>query len=207
MNHNFKDITGEKFGRLTVKGYSHSKNKAFWVCKCECGNTVVVSGDKLRRGVTKSCGCIQEEHRRCGFHKHHGMTDSPIYTTWINMRRRCGNKSDKNYGGRGISVCKEWEQFEPFYEWAMSAGYKDGLSIERIDVNGNYCPENCKWIPLSKQLLNQRRNHRITAFGKCQTIKEWSDETGIKYDTIERRINRYGWDAERAVSVKPHKRG
>ena len=113
----------------------------------------------------------------------------------------------KNYGGRGIRVCDEWkDDFEPFMKWAQENGYKEGLSIERIDVNGNYEPSNCKWITPKEQYLNRTDSHLITAFGKTQTIKEWADESGLKYNTIERRINQYGWTAEEAVTVKPHKR-
>lgn len=211
MNHNFKDMTGQRFGRLTVKEYSHIGNggKAYWLCVCDCGNETTVSGDKLRQGWTKSCGCLQREHLG-DYRRTHGKTDTKIYIIWTNMRSRCQYKKNSmyyNYGGRGISVCEEWQRFEPFYEWAIANGYKEGLSLERIDVDGNYEPSNCKWIPLKDQSLNQRRSHLITAFGKTQTIKEWADESGIKYDTIERRINQYGWSAERAVSVLPHHRG
>ena len=126
------------------------------------------------------------------------------------MKHRCNDPKNmmyKNYGGRGIKVCDEWlNSFDAFDTWAESAGYVEGLSIERIDVNGNYEPSNCKWITKKQQYLNRTDSHRITAFGKTQTIKEWSDETGIKYDTIERRINQYGWTPERAVTERPWKR-
>ena len=205
-----KDLTGQKFGRLTVESYSHKdKNgKSFWKCKCTCGGEKTVSGDKLKRGNTQSCGCLQREARGKSL-RTHGMTETKLYTAWLNMKSRCTRKSNMmyhNYGGRGISFCKEWEDFNTFKEWAKKAGYKEGLSLERIDVNGNYEPGNCKWIPLSEQSLNQRRSHHVTAFGKTQTIKEWSDESGIKYDTIERRINCYGWDPEDAVSIPPRGR-
>ena len=108
------------------------------------------------------------------------------------------------YGAKGIRVCEEWHSFEKFAEWALSHGYNDTLTIERIDYSKDYCPENCKWIPKQEQYLNRSDSHLVTAYGKTQTIKEWSDETGIKYDTIERRINAYGWSAEKAVSIKPH---
>lgn len=211
MNKNFKDINGQKFGMLTVISFAEiRRGKAFWNCKCKCGNTSIVAGDKLRSGRTKSCGCLQTKHRKEGIHKTHGMTNTKIYTIWSNMRSRCmykGNSMYRNYGGRGITVCDEWLQFENFQLWAITSGYSEGLSLERIDVNGNYEPDNCKWIPLCEQSLNQRRSHMVEAFGKTQTIREWADVTGISYDTIERRLNAYGWDAEKAVSVKPHKRG
>ena len=205
-----KDMTGKKIGRLTVVAYSHigAGGKAYWECKCECGNTCVISGDKLRRGHTKSCGCLQRKMRKEGNHKTHGMSNTRIYRIWANMNERCSNPNSDmyyNYGGRGITVCEDWKKPENFISWANKTGYKDGLSIERIDVNGNYQPSNCKWITPKEQSLNQRRSHFLTAFGKTQTIKEWADETGIKYDTIERRVNQYKWSAEDAVS-KPVRR-
>lgn len=126
------------------------------------------------------------------------------------MKRRCldpNNTMYKNYGGRGIRVCPEWlSGFEQFREWSEVTGYTEGLSIERIDVNGNYEPSNCKWIEKEKQYLNRTDSHYITAFGRTMTLKEWADESGLKYDTIERRINQYNWDPEKAVTIKPHKK-
>ena len=204
------DLKGQTFGRLTVISFSHKdkRGKFFWNCKCICGKEKVIRGEKLRSGNTRSCGCLQREVRGKAKRKH-GMTNSKLYTIWLNMKSRCrypGNTMYHNYGGRGIKYCDEWNDFEEFKTWAENAGYKEGLSLERIDVDGNYEPENCKWIPISQQSLNQRRSHRVTAFGKTQTIKEWADESGIKYDTIERRINCYGWSPEEAVSVPPHGR-
>lgn len=206
-----KNIINERFGKLVAIEYAglDARGEATWKCKCDCGNYTVSTGYKLRSGHTKSCGCIQEKHRKEGFHKSHGMTDTKLYIIWCNMKRRCYSKINnmyQNYGGRGIRVCDEWlSGFEPFMKWAMDAGYKDGLSLERIDVNGNYEPNNCTWITKKDQYLNRTDSHKVTAFGKTQTIKEWSDETGIKYDTIERRLNAYGWSAEDAVSKKPQK--
>ena len=138
------------------------------------------------------------------------MTDSRLYTAWLNMRSRCysvNNIMYQNYGGRGICVCDEWRNsFENFMSWANGNGYQEGLTLERINVDGNYEPSNCTWITKTEQYLNRTDSHKITAFGKTQTIKEWSDESGLKYDTIERRINQYGWSAEEAVTIKPHQR-
>jgi len=211
MNHNFKDLTGKKFGMLTVESfaYTNKARKAYWDCLCDCGERKVVAGDKLRGGRTKSCGCLQNKLRKDGSnHRTHGMTNTKLYTVWCNMKARCysvNNDMFYNYGKRGISVCEEWKNsFENFLKWAIDSGYVEGLSIERIDVDGNYEPANCTWVPLKKQSLNQRRSHKITAFGKTMTIKEWADETGLKYDTIERRINQYGWTAEDALTIEPH---
>lgn len=206
-----KDITGQRFGLLTVieNVGKDKRGEAIWLCRCDCGNETTTTGYKLRSGWTKSCGCLQTAQRKKGFNKRHGMTDTKLYTIWQNMKRRCYDKNNimfSHYGGRGICVCSEWlSRFETFAEWAKLTGYVEGLSIERIDVNGNYEPSNCKWIEKQKQYLNRTDSHQITAFGKTQTIKEWADESGLKYDTIERRINQYGWNAEDAVSIKPHK--
>jgi len=205
------DITNQRFGKLVVvsKHHQDKRQEWFWECKCDCGNTKIVSGYKLRSGNTKSCGCLQKEVRNAGLHKSHGMSDTRLYTTWLNMKHRCYYKKNAMYyayGAKGIRVCNDWFDFENFAEWALSHGYADDLTIERIDYTKDYCPENCKWIPMTDQYLNRSDSHLVTAFGKTQTIKEWSAETGIKYDTIERRLNAYGWSAEEAVSVKPHKK-
>lgn len=206
-----KDMSGKKFGRLTAVEYSHSDKygKAFWLCLCDCGNTAIVSGDKLRREKTKSCGCLQAEKRRMGIHRTHGLSETRLYSIWCNMKARCNNPkvdSFKYYGAKGITVCDSWRKFENFFKWANETGYNDGLTIERIDVNGDYKPENCKWIKPEEQSLNKTNSHHLTISGNKKTIKEWSSESGIKYDTIERRINAYGWSAESAVTVPPYRK-
>lgn len=202
MNRDIKDETGNKYGKLTVISFHHSKNKAYWLCSCECGNKTIVSGDKLRRGYTKSCGCLKNSGNS---RRTHGKTNDRIYYEWCNMKSRCLNPKNimySNYGGRGITLCDSWKTFQNFYSWALSSGYTDELTLERIDVNKGYSPENCSWIPRSRQYFNRTDNHFITAFGKTQTIKEWADETGLKYDTIHARIKYYGWSAEKALTTK-----
>lgn len=207
-----KDMTGQRFGLLTVVRLSgkDKRGEMIWECLCDCGNTTFTVGNRLRSGKTKSCGCLQRKHRKEGFNRKHGMTDSRLYTAWLNMRNRCysvNNIMYQNYGGRGICVCDEWRNsFENFMSWANGNGYQEGLTLERINVDGNYEPSNCTWITKTEQYLNRTDSHKITAFGKTQTIKEWSSESGLKYDTIERRINQYGWSAEEAVTIKPHQR-
>ena len=204
------DITGQRFGRLVVirEDGKDKRGEYYWICRCDCGNEKRVSSYKLRSGNTQSCGCLQNEMIKNGLHKTHGMSNDKLYIIWLNMKHRCNDPNNDmyaNYGGRGIKVCDKWLQgFESFMQWAFDAGYKNGLSIERIDVNGNYEPANCKWVTKKQQYLNRTDTHRLTAFGKTQTIKEWAEETGLKYDTIERRINQYGWSAEDAVTIKPH---
>lgn len=205
MNHCFKNEKGNRFGRLVAISFEVKNGKAYWLCKCDCGNTKVVAGDKLRSGNTVSCGCYQKECRGKG-KRTHGMTDSRLYYEWSNMKSRCLNPKNimySNYGARGITVCEDWKDFLNFAKWSESNGYSESLTLERIDVNGNYCPENCCWIPRKEQCLNRTDSHKITAFGKTQTIKEWSDETGLKYDTIHARIQYYGWSAEEALTKPP----
>lgn len=206
------DMTGKTYGKLTVieKDHQDGRGEWYWKCKCECGNEKVVSGYKLRSGNTSSCGCLQTALRQHGTHRTHGMTNTRIYNIWSNMKARCTNPKCYEYhayGGKGIRVCDDWLRFENFYSWATSHGYADGLTIDRVDVNGNYCPNNCRWVSQKEQALNRTDNHLVTAFGKTKTIKEWSVESGINYDTIERRLNAYHWTPDRAVSEPVHYRG
>lgn len=160
------DITGLKFGRLTA---IHVTDKRYdggrvWLCVCDCGNTVEVSAKLLKRGNNKSCGCYKRDqikranttHGACvGYKRKH------LYRSWNSMINRCNcisQLSYKHYGGRGITVCDEWKTFDAFNKWAMENGYQENLSIERIDVNGNYCPDNCTWIPLKDQNKNRRNS-------------------------------------------------
>ena len=141
----------------------------------------------------------------------HGMSDSKIYSCWCEMKKRCYNKNNKrynNYGGRGIKVCSEWkDSFESFYRWAMENGYEDSLSIDRIDVNGDYCPSNCRWATSVEQTRNTTRNHYVTAFGETKTIVEWSETFGISQGVIKDRLNKLHWSPEEAVSHKVLKIG
>lgn len=190
-----KDLTGQRFGRLTVikrvpnKPYSE---QACWECLCDCGNTITTVGYSLRSGQTNSCGCYYKEIRGTTF-KTHGLKHTRIYYIWCSMKERCytpSNNSYKNYGARGIKVCDEWQKFEPFYEWAMSHGYSEDLSIDRIDVNGNYCPENCRWSTKKVQANNTRSNHYVTRDGETHTVTEWCEILGISRSTVVKRIGK-----------------
>jgi hypothetical protein len=141
----------------------------------------------------------------------HGGTGTRLYEIWCCMKKRCYNPKDKrfkNYGGRGITVCDEWKNdYLTFKLWATSNGYQDDLTIDRISVDGNYCPENCRWATAKEQMRNTTRNHFVTAFGETKTIAEWSENTGIHPDVIKDRLNKLHWTPEEAVSIKTLKIG
>ena len=211
----FKDLTGMTFGRLTViKDTKKRKHGSIvWECECQCGNIVEATTDCLSGSKTKSCGCLHKELRpqicKRTFTTH-GQTKTKLYWVWQGIKRRCYSKKDKqykDYGGRGISMTTEWKNdFCAFQKWAIQNGYKKGLTIERIDVNGNYEPNNCTWIPLRKQNMNRRTTHFLTYNEKTMSITEWANETGIPRKTISQRINNYGWSIERALTTKVRNR-
>jgi hypothetical protein len=154
------DLTGQRFGRLTV--IRQAENDKFgnicWWCRCDCGKEKAISGHHLRAGQSTSCGCVRIRRRK------HGDAGSKLYQVWANMKQRCLNSRNKRYkdwGGRGITVCKEWlESYDKFKAWAISSGYREGLSIDRIDNDGDYCPDNCRWATASEQRRNQRPKKR-----------------------------------------------
>lgn len=192
MRSTYIDITGQKFGRLTAEYMFRENGRVKWHCSCECGGQIDALGAELRLGKPKSCGCLKiERTKECT--TTHGMSNSRIYRTWFGMKKRClspNDKAYKHYGGRGISICDEWMDFQKFYDWSMENGYTDELTIERIDVNGNYCPENCKWIPFKEQAYNKRTNRLITYKGETKTMKEWSEEYGIRMSVIHERLKK-----------------
>jgi len=206
----FKDLTGKRFGRLTVKNLDHKEkvkngSKIYWYCTCECGQSAIVRADHLTRNITNSCGCLEKENIKNNVLPKHGQSNTKLYFVWNSMRQRCRNYKTinyKNYGEKGITYCKEWEEFEPFYDWALKNGYREGLSIDRIDVNGNYEPSNCRWVTMKIQQNNRSNNRLIEWNGKQQTVSQWSDELGISYKTIESRINTYGWSVEKTLTTK-----
>lgn len=164
------DFTGEKFGRLTaVNRAENDKNgSARWKCICDCGNHTIVAARDLKRGHTTSCGCLFDEIVKDGITKRHGEKGTRLYTMWQNMKIRCTYASHPFfycYGGRGITVCREWaENYEVFRDWALTHGYKDDLTIDRIDVDGNYEPGNCRFATWKEQANNKQRNRKEQAW-------------------------------------------
>ena len=201
------NLLGQKFGMLTVikRGENDKNNHTTWICKCDCGNIKQISANNLRTDKSKSCGCRVKESARKRFSTH-GETKTRLYKIWAEMKSRCYNPystSYKNYGARGITVDVVWkDDFISFKNWAIENGYSDELTIDRIDVNGNYEPSNCRWATYEQQANNKRNNHLITYNNETHTIAEWSRITNIKYDTIERRINRSKWSVEKALTYK-----
>lgn len=204
----FEDLTGRRFGRLTVlsRGDDYVSPKGYrnttWNCLCDCGNHVNVRGCNIRNGVSRSCGCIRVDHPN---RLTHGMNGTRIYGIWKGMKDRCLNErseSYKDYGGRGVTIFEDWlNSFESFYNWALQSGYRDDLSIDRIDVNGNYEPSNCRWSTADVQANNKRNNHLLTYEGRTQTISQWAKELGIHSGKIKDRINKCGWSVERTLTT------
>ena len=180
---------GQRFGRLTAIAY-HGKdahNNKLWFCECDCGNVKIARGERLIAGKTRSCGCIVREGIQ---QSTHGGSKTPLYSKWLGMRARCYRKANDHYqyyGGRGLGMCKDWQDFAVFRDWAHSHGYDDGLSIERRDNDKGYSPDNCTWIPLADQAKNKRTNLRITIGCETKIAAEWARVCGVRDYVIYQR--------------------
>ena len=189
-------MLGKRFGRLTViefAGISKTR-KAMWICQCDCGTiTNPIAGYRLRGGATKSCGCYKRDLLIERSTKHN-LCHTRIYRIYSLMKDRCHSPNAEKYhryGGRGIRVCDEWlNSFEAFYEWSMANGYREDLTIDRIDNDGNYEPSNCRWATNEEQANNRGHHILLEINGETKTIAQWSKETGLKYRTIHARYNR-----------------
>lgn len=207
-----KDLTGNRFGRLKVIkqiGVDKKKRQKLWLCQCDCGNTKEVITSYLMSGDTSSCGCYRRECELKNLEKcrgisniTHGMHDTRIYRIWSDIKQRCNNKnknSFKDYGGRGITVCKEWNNdFMNFYKWAINNGYDDTLTIDRVDVNGNYEPDNCRWTNWKEQANNRRTTRKITIYGETKTAYEFEKQYGIKGHVLIDRFDK-GYRDEKLI--------
>lgn len=203
-----EDLTGKRFGRLTVIGLSmvntvksKKRNRRYyvWSCKCDCGNTCEIRAESLKSGHTTSCGCYKDEARKLGNHRTHGLSKTRLYRLYTGIKTRCYNESDKHYhsyGGRGIRMCDEWRNsFKTFYDWAVEHGYDEhadnGMcSIDRIDVDGDYCPENCRFISMSEQQYNKTTNHMVEYKGELMPVSKAAKLDGISEKTVFSRIYR-----------------
>lgn len=191
----FKDLTDKRFGKLVALNVSKTENgKTYWKCKCDCGNYSEVLTNRLTSGHTKSCGCLVKE--KIGeVNKSHEKSGTRLYKIYQGMKARCYRETTPNYssyGGRGITICREWlDDFTNFYEWAITNGYQEGLSIDRIDNNGNYEPKNCHWTNAEGQANNRRTSRYILVNGENMTVSEFAKKYEIKSKTfITRRLNK-----------------
>lgn len=195
------DITGVKFNKWTVLKYDESKSinrKSYWICRCECGTIRSVRVDNLKK--YQSCGCHKKQLLKNRVK--HGQYNTRLYKVWIGMKQRCDNKNNiryTNYGGRGIKVCESWYDYSNFYNWAIANGYVKGLTIDRINNNGDYKPDNCRFISNEVQQLNKSNNRLVTINNITMTIKEWCVKYGINRNTFVYRLNN-GWLDEKLLS-------
>lgn len=204
------DLTGKKIFKLTVisrcDDYVSPKGKRLtrWLCKCDCGNEIKVTSVNLKKGHTKSCGCLKSI-ATIEKNKTHELSKTRVYHIWQDIKKRCYNKKSKcfkRYGGRGITMYKEWlENPKSFYDWSINNGYNENLSIDRINVNGNYEPSNCRWATLEEQANNKRTNRMIEYNGETHTMAEWAHLYNIKYKLLFSRLKK-GWSIEKALLTK-----
>lgn len=202
----FIDLTGKRFGKLmviggreSIKTLKESKPRVYWDCLCDCGNQVKIRGDQLKNGHTNSCGCYEY---RCGVK--HNLSNTKLHYIYKSMKNRCFNKNVtgfNRYGGRGITICEEWENsFKSFYDWSIKNGYVEGLSIDRINNNGNYEPANCRWVTKQDQANNTSSNVLVSYFNEYITLSELSIRIGIKYKTVHARYKK-GWSIEKIINT------
>lgn len=212
----FRDLTGQKFGRLTIIETT-GKNKAGqyrWRASCVCGKDIIALGSNIIRGDTQSCGCLQKERAAQAHFKHGGSSckgHTKEYATWSRIKNRCCNPKSLDYldyGGRGIKICDRWldpeHGFENFLA-DMGPCPSPKHSIERKDNDGDYCPENCVWATQKEQQNNRRNNHKIEFRGETKTLMQWSEEKGINRGTLRTRIEDLGWPIEKALNTPARK--
>lgn len=201
-----KDLTGLRFGKLTALRYVgvHKYGSSLWLCKCDCGKEKIITSSNLMSGRSHSCGCLRSELAKVNLSTHkHGLNRTRIYSIWCGMKRRCYRESHehyKDYGGRGITVCDKWQAFEGFLE-DMWESYEENLTLDRIDVNGNYEKDNCRWATQKQQLNNRRTSIKFCIDGICATLSEHCERLGMKYMSAYNRIYRKGWDIEKALKT------
>lgn len=202
-----QDLTDMKFGRLTVLSLAEKSRtgETRWVCRCDCGKETIVQANNLKSGLVKSCGCARHE-KLVEMHTIHGERGTRLYNIWAKMRDRCHDKSNMTYGGRGITICPEWDDsYTAFRNWALNNGYSDKLTIDRIDNDKGYFPENCRWVDAKAQARNRRSNRLYTYNGETLIAKEWEERYGLPRGRLRERIETLGWPIERALTEPIHR--
>lgn len=194
----FRDITGERYGTLVAISPTGKRSKGgsvIWMFQCDCGNKKEIPSNSVVTGGVKSCGCLYRKH---------GMTGTRLFNIWVDMRQRCSSKikEHKWWAGKGIKVCDEWQDFNNFKEWALKNGYTPELTIDRINGDGNYEPQNCRWATYKQQANNNSRNRLVEINGIKKSVGEWCNTLGIvSKESVYRRVREYGWSYEKALTT------
>lgn len=182
------NLTGVRFNRLVVIESTRKGGRTAWLCKCDCGNEKIVQTSHLRSGATQSCGCLQKE-RASSTNTVHGGTGTPLYHRWKQVNQRCNNPNNSryaDYGGRGITVCKDWEDFESFEKWSLRNGYTEDMTLDRVNNDCGYSPENCRWV--SYKVNNRNRRTTVTLEGK--PLGQIAEENEIPLSKVRYRYYR-----------------
>lgn len=210
MAKRLRDITGESFGRWTIIEYAGrgKHGEVEYKCRCTCGTEKVLRRSSLTSGNSRSCGCLAREATKAR-ETTHGASDTRLYRIWAGIIQRCCNSRSRyeweKYGGRGVTMCEEWRNsFEEFAAWALLNGYSDTLTIDRVDVNGDYSQQNCRWSTVYEQSNNKRTSKYITYNGEVGTVREFADRCGLAYSCLYARL-KAGWSVEDAL-LTPSKR-
>lgn len=213
MANNSSEWIGKRFGRLTIVDFTHAEPPYrgwWWVCQCDCGNTRTLIPGDVKQGKTRSCGCLHDEvcTEKATKFKYSVINHKRLYSIYNGIKKRCCKESEpryKDYGARGIRMCDEWlnpiNGFDNFVEWSLANNYDDEMTIDRIDVDGNYEPMNCRWIPLTEQALNKRDTLWVTYKGEHIPLMVLCDRLGVNYDTVHNRVYSLNWSIERAVET------
>lgn len=198
MGRKINDLTGKKYNQLEVIKLDHidKNHTCYWLCKCDCGNFKVINGNKIKNGNTKACGCMRGKTTK------YNNQNKKLYKKWQHMISRCYNKNDvsyKNYGERGIKVCEEWKDYDNFALWSIHNGYSESLEIDRINVNGNYEPKNCRYITNLANRRNKRNTLKYQYNGKILTLKEIAEMLNLEYKTLWSRMKRNNYDLKKSI--------
>lgn len=204
-----QNLVGNKYGRLLVIERESSLNgHTRWLCKCDCGKECVVHGTSLKSGNTTSCGCFKTENAK-KLYSGARQNNKRLYAVWNGIKQRCLNKNSKsyhNYGGRGIKICNEWKNsYESFYDWAIQSGYRDGLQIDRIDNNGDYCASNCRFVDKEIQANNKRNVRLYTINNVTKSLPQWCREYHQDYYLVRQRVAKLGWPIQAALTIPKRK--